>query len=201
MEVYQQQMKKSGKRKADLRFIIDVLLLLRPGIIKPTERYTNLNNYGMLKSYFKIGWRNILRSKGYSFINISGLAIGLAAAILILLWVQNEMSYDRFHPKADRIYQLFSRDLNNGKIHVWGNTSALLAPELVQSYGEAENAVRYSRAYFLLKVGENRFNEAGAFADPDFLKTFSFPILKGITSALNDETGIVLSRAMAIKLF
>src|SRR5882762_1710192 len=82
IEVYRQRIKKSGKRKADLKFSIDVLLLFRPGIIKPMEGNANLNNFGMLKSYFKIGWRNLLRHKGYSFINIGGLAVGMAVAML-----------------------------------------------------------------------------------------------------------------------
>src|SRR5579859_398971 len=72
IEVYRQRLKKMGKRKANLRFKLDVMLLFRPSIIKPIEGYQNLNNYGMLRSYFKIGWRNLLRNKGYSFINIGG---------------------------------------------------------------------------------------------------------------------------------
>ena len=66
LEDYIVRLRRSGKRKADIRFIIDVLLLFQPGIIKPTEGYENLNNYGMFKSYFKIGWRNLLRNKVYS---------------------------------------------------------------------------------------------------------------------------------------
>src|SRR5258708_22442424 len=90
IEVYQQRTKKSGKSKADITFIVDVLLLFRPSIIRPIEGYQNLNNYGMLKSYFKIGWRNLLRNKGHSLINIGGLAIGMAGAILLGLLVYDE---------------------------------------------------------------------------------------------------------------
>src|SRR5688500_20260437 len=92
MEVYRISLKKSGKRKADWKFIIDVLLLFRPGIIRPKEGYTNSNHYGMVKSYIKIGWRNLLRNKGYSFINVGGLALGMTVAILIGLWVYDELS-------------------------------------------------------------------------------------------------------------
>ncbi len=201
IEVYAEQLRKSGKRKADLKFIIDVFLLFRPGIIKPADGYKNLNTYGMYKSYFKIALRNIVRNKGYSFINISGLAIGMASTLLILLWVQNEIGFDRFHEKSERIYKMHSRDENNGKLDVWGNTPALLAPELKQSYGEVEDAVRFRIVYFLTKVGENRFNLAGAFADPGFLSMFSFPLMHGVKSALNDDSGIVLTKGLAIKLF
>lgn len=201
LEDYGARLKRHGKWRADVKFCWDVLLLFRSRIIRPLSGYQQVNNYGMLKNYFTVGWRNIVRSKGYSFINVSGLAIGLAATILILLWVQNEISYDRFHANAGRIHQLYSRDMNNGKVDVWGNTPALLAPELKQSYGEVEDAVRQRIVFFLLKVGENRFNEAGAFADPGFLSMFSFPVLKGPVRALQDDFGIVLTRSMAVKLF
>ncbi len=82
MELYHERVNQSGKRKADLRFILDVLLLFRPGIIRQPYGYAHLNTYGMYKSYFKIGWRNLLRNKGYSIINIGGLAIGMAEAII-----------------------------------------------------------------------------------------------------------------------
>ena len=98
MELYEERVKEFGKRKADRKFIIDVLLLLRKGIIKPTEGYKNLNNYGMIKSYFKIGWRNLLKNKGYSFINIGGLAMGMSVALLIGLWVYDELSFDKQNP-------------------------------------------------------------------------------------------------------
>src|SRR5882672_9078624 len=75
LEDYGVRIKTSGKRRADIRFIIDVLLLCRPGIIRPTEGYKNLNNYGMYKSFFKIGWRNLLKFKTYSIINIAGLGL------------------------------------------------------------------------------------------------------------------------------
>ncbi|NJM27014.1 MAG: hypothetical protein HC859_17615 [Bacteroidia bacterium] len=90
MELYTERLLTEGKRKADLKFIVDVLLLFRPGIIKPVEGYKTLNTYGMYKSYFKVGWRNLLRNKGYSFINIGGLAIGMIVAMLNGLWIAHE---------------------------------------------------------------------------------------------------------------
>jgi ABC-type antimicrobial peptide transport system permease subunit len=201
MELYDERVEEFGKGKADRRFIIDVLLLFRRGIIRPTEGYKNLNNYGMFKSYFKVALRNIIKNKGYSFINISGLCIGMAATMLILLWVQNEIGFDRFHEKTDRIYQMFSRDEDNGRLDVWGNTSALMAPELKQSYGEVEDAVRFRIVYFLAKAGEKHYNVAGAFADPGYLSMFSFPLIEGAKSALQDDSGVVLAEKLAVKLF
>src|SRR5438094_8639454 len=102
MELYKERLRSSGKRKADLKFIGDVLLLFRPGIIKPTEGYKNLNAYGMYKNYFKIGWRNLLRNKVYSFINIGGLSIGMMVAILNGLWIWHEFSYNKYFANYDR---------------------------------------------------------------------------------------------------
>lgn len=155
----------------------------------------------MFASYLKIAVRILIRNKGYSFINISGLAVGLASAILILLWVQNEVSYDRFHAKSDRIYKMFSRDNFNGMTNVWETTPSLMAPELKQSYAEVEDATRYRIVYFLVKTGEERFNEQGVFVDPSFLKMFDFQMHDGNRNALANDFGIVLSEPMAIKLF
>src|SRR6185436_20786126 len=72
MELYDQRATQNGKTKADIRFIIDVVLLFRPGIIRPTEGYQNLNTYGMYKSYFKISWRNLVKQRMYSLVKIGG---------------------------------------------------------------------------------------------------------------------------------
>ena len=84
----------------------------------------------MIKNFLKIAFRNLWRNKGFSAINIAGLAIGMAAAMLIFLWVQNEVSYDRFYKNTDRTYVLYSRDMNNGQLDVWNRVPALMAPTL-----------------------------------------------------------------------
>jgi putative ABC transport system permease protein len=201
LEDYGEHVKNLGKRKADRRFVLDVLLLFRPGIIRPPKKYNVLNQSDMFANYFKIAFRIIRRNKGYSFINISGLAVGMAAAILILLWVQHESSYDRFHAKADRIYKMYSRDFFNGQTEVWPNTPSLLGPELEQSYGEVEKTTHYRNIFFLVKSGEQRFNDRGAFVDPAYLTMFDFPMHVGKRDALVNDFGIVLSEPLAIKLF
>ncbi len=84
----------------------------------------------MIKNFFKIACRNLLRNKGFSFINIVGLAVGMASAILILLWIQNEVSHDSFHEKIDRIYTLNNRDKFNGELWAWNTTPKILGPTL-----------------------------------------------------------------------
>src|SRR5882762_11577187 len=91
IELYEERVKEIGKIKADQKFIVDVLLLFRRGIIKPTEGYKNLNTYGMFKNNFIISWRNLVKHKMYYFIKIGGFAIGVAACLLISMLIKDEL--------------------------------------------------------------------------------------------------------------
>jgi putative ABC transport system permease protein len=157
----------------------------------------------MLKNYLKIALRNLGRSKGFSIINVSGLAIGMASALLILLWVQNELSYDRFYPHADRLYQAWNRDRGNKGIECWNVTPRILGPTLKQDYPEIEQASRLNwNQTILLAVGEKKINIVGTMVDPDFLTMFSFPFLQGNpNSALNEPQDMVITQNLAITLF
>ena len=156
----------------------------------------------MIRNFFKIAWRNLLRNKGFSFINIFGLAVGMASTILILLWIQNEISHERFHKKLDRIYTLNNRDKFNGELFAWNTTPKILAPTLQQDYPDVEEAVRITRASFLMSFGDKHLIESGNFIDPSFLKVFSFPLVQGnVASALNQVNNIVVTQTFAKKFF
>jgi len=156
----------------------------------------------MIKNYLKIAFRNLWRNKGFSAINIFGLAIGMASAILILLWIQNETSHDRFHQKGDRIYVMNNRDHFNGKLQAWSTTPKILGPTLKADYPEVEDAVRINQTNFLFTVGDKHLNVEGIFTDPGFLTTFSFPLLEGnAANSLKDNYHIVLTQKLAKKLF
>src|SRR4051812_26066161 len=126
----------------------------------------------MLKNYFKIAFRNLWKSKGYTFINILGLTIGMASAILILLWIQNEMSYDRSYKKADRLYIMYNRDKFDGGYWAWNSTPKIMAPTIQHDYPEAEAVARYNNITFLTTAGEKKLNVRGAFADSSFISMF-----------------------------
>lgn len=156
----------------------------------------------MLKNFFKSTIRNLWRRRGFSAINILGLAIGMAAAILILLWVQNERSTDRFYSKTDRIYLLHNRYKAAGEWQIWDNTPNLLAPTLKHDYAGVEDAARYRIVYFLMSSGDNHLQPRGAFADSSFLKLFDLSFLKGnAASALKGNKDIVLTQNLATRLF
>ena len=156
----------------------------------------------MLKNYIKIAFRNLWKRKGYSFINILGLTIGMASAILILLWIQNELSYDRFYKKSDRLYTMYNRDKFDGALWAWNSTPKIMAPTIKHDYPEVENVSRYNNITFLSTVGEKKMNLRGAFADSGFLSMFDFPLISGnAATALAGNNNIVLTEKMAIKLF
>ena len=134
-EVYRARVKKLGKRKADWKFIIDVLLLFRPGIIKPIEGYRNLNAYSMYKSYFKIGWRNLVKNKGYSFINIGGLAMGMAVAMLTSLWIYDELEFNKYHKNYHGIARVMRNLDMNGETISTPILPSALGDELRTKYG------------------------------------------------------------------
>ncbi len=156
----------------------------------------------MIKNYFKVAVRNLLRNKAFAAINILGLAIGMASALLILLWVQNEFSLDASYKKADRIHVMYNRDKFDGAVHSWNSTPKMMGPTLKNDYPEVEDVARTNGVTFLLTVGERRLNVRGAFTDSGFINMFDFPLLKGnATQALTGSTSIVLTEKLAKKLF
>src|ERR1700759_2022361 len=107
----------------------------------------------MLKNYLKIALRHLLRNKGFTIINISGLAIGMASAMLIFLWVRNEIGADRFHVKIDRLYQVWSNDRITGTMRSLTSTPEIMAPQLKKDYPEIEGVTRVSWSRNLLSAG------------------------------------------------
>ena len=157
----------------------------------------------MIRNYLKIAWRNLWRSKSFSFLNISGLAIGIAAASLIIIWLLNEVSYDRFHANVNRIYNVYNSDLNNGKIGSWNTTPKVMAKAIQQDYPEVESVVRVNWPQQLLfTIGDKKLKAPGNFVDSGFLKMFSIPLLKGnANTVLNNNYSVVITESLAKKLF
>jgi len=154
----------------------------------------------MFKNYLKIAFRNIIRHKAYSTINILGLAIGMACSILILLWVQNELSYDRFHVNADEVYRI---TCNAGEFKAAVNPAGMPAG-LKAQIPAVKNFVRLSEpSTNLFEVGNRKFEEKRVFyADSTFLQVFSFPLVKGnAKTALQRIDGVLITEDMAKKYF
>ncbi|WP_259070410.1 ABC transporter permease [Mucilaginibacter sp. X4EP1] len=154
----------------------------------------------MLKTYLKLAYRNLIRDKAYSILNILGLTIGLASSILILLWVQNELSYDKFHKNAGQIYRVVS-DFSDSKSAA---NSAGMPGGLKAELPVVKNAVRIQPADpILLETGNKKFEEENViYADASFMDVFSYALVKGNrAAALNPINAIVITQAMATKYF
>ena len=157
----------------------------------------------MLLNFFKVAWRNLWRGKAYSAINLTGLAIGMASALLILLWVQNEFSYDRTFPNSDRLYQGWNRGKYPKGIQSWNITCSPLAPALKRDFPEVERASRLGwDASQLFTIGDKKIDLTGAAADTDFLPMFGLPMLEGDPlTALKAPNNIVLTQKAAKALY
>lgn len=155
----------------------------------------------LFTNHFKSSLRNLFRNKSFSLINISGLSIGMASAITILLWVQLMLSYDQFHKNRDRIYQLFTLMTFSGRTEAWATTPEVIAPTLQTEYPQVEKVVRLQWVG-AFALGENHLQTQGYLADPDFFRIFSFPLVQGDpNTALSKVHSIVITQKMAKKLF
>jgi putative ABC transport system permease protein len=158
----------------------------------------------MIKNYFKIAWRNLLKNKAFSFINVLGLSIGIAVSFIIILFVKDELSYDRFNVKADRIVRIvFNANINGGKISE-ASVMPPVANALKNDYPEVESATR------LRNVGASKVtykeksfkDDQLAFVDPNFFDVFTMPLIKGdVKTALQQPHTLVLTKETAHKYF
>ncbi|GEM65605.1 ABC transporter permease [Sphingobacterium faecium NBRC 15299] len=157
----------------------------------------------MINNYIKIAWRNLLKNKAFSSINIIGLAIGMAGALLIALWLQNMLSMDRFHKKGDRLYVISNRDMNQGQMWAWVNTPKIMGPTLKKDFPDIEKFTRYDQFNnFLTTYNNKKIVSQVAFVDPGFFDMFSFPIVKGNKNKLlQNANSVVLTQKFAETLF
>lgn len=157
----------------------------------------------MIKNYFKLAWRNLVKSKGYSAINIGGLAVGMAVAMLIGLWVYDELSFNKYHRNYDRIAQVMQHANFNGKWETQVANPALMGPELRAKFGSDFKYVVQSswQGGHLLSVDNKPFTKTGLFFEPEAPEMLSLRMLKGTKAGLKDPYSILLSASTAEALF
>jgi ABC-type antimicrobial peptide transport system permease subunit len=157
----------------------------------------------MLKNYFKIAWRNLIKNKAYSAINIGGLAVGMSVAMLIGLWVHNELTFDKYHKNYDRIAQVMQHANFNGKVETQTANPALMGPELRNKYGSDFKYVVQSSwtGSHLLSVGNKHIVKVGNFFDTEAPEMLTLKMLKGTRAGLKDPYSIMLSASTAESMF
>ena len=156
----------------------------------------------MIRNYLKVALRNLWRSKGFSMINITGLAIGLASAMLISLWIYNQVTFDRFHKNDHELYQVWNRGIFDDRLNCWDNVPKILGPTLRLEYPEISNVVRTNSRWFVTRTKDKKISSSALIADSTFLSMFSFPMVTGdANSALNNTYSLVITEKMAKKMF
>jgi putative ABC transport system permease protein len=193
---YQQALEEKGAFRANLQSVFQIVALFFSFLIEAfTWRVT------MIRSYLKVALRALYRQKGYSFINIIGLTVGMACFILIGLWVKDELSFDHFHAKKDRIFRIANKTQAGDFIPT---PTYALAPVLKSLYPEVEEFARVWPWYgSLVTHGDKKFEEDNiCLTDPGFFRMFTFPFIKGDPdTALKDEDAIVVTESTAQKYF
>ncbi|CAN5459224.1 ABC transporter permease [soil metagenome] len=157
----------------------------------------------MLRNYILVTFRNLWKNKTYSLINIAGLSIGITCSLLILLWVFDELSYDKFHSKSERLYQVWINASFDGKINSW-NSLPLPAYETLKTADSniKNTAVSDWGGERLVTVGDTRINKKSYYVSEEFLTMFEFPLIKGNAStALSEPGSIVITESLAKVLF
>jgi len=205
LELYEAREAKWGRTRANLLLFKDVLFLFRPGIVRPATLQPITNN-GMIGSYFKMGWRSLWKNKLYSTLNVTGLTFGIVCFLLIGLYVHDELTFDRQHSDANRIYRVITHEKNpNNGTTIVAAAGYMLAEESTHSVPEVEMTTRMQRTGRANLVDpENPVNvqETVTIADENFLQLFDFPLIEGDrTTALKEPNSIVITEDLAMKIF
>ena len=157
----------------------------------------------MLKNYLRVAWRTLRNNKAHSFINISGLAIGMVVAMLIGLWIWDELTYDRYDPEYKRVAQVMQTLTFNGSMRTQKSIPVPLGPLLHKSYGsDLKYVVMISGTWtHILQAGDKILSKGGTFMEPDAPKVLGLRIIEGSGDGLGDPSSILLSQSVAVALF
>lgn len=206
LEMYAYWLESLGKPAADRKYALAAIRLARPfARPKRATDYSENHSYSaaMIQNYFKIAFRNLLKSKTFSAINVLGLALGMACSLMIMLWIRDELGVDAFHANKDQLYRIYMREHFSGKVQgvIW--TPGPLAEELKKSVPEVEMSTPYSwTIQQTFSVGNKIHKQATNWASGDFFKMFSYKLLQGTPEgALRDKSSIAISKNMAEAFF
>ncbi|WP_084439682.1 ABC transporter permease [Dyadobacter alkalitolerans] len=203
-ELFQQRIQAIGLRKARRRYIMDVFSLLRPSLMRDkSTQYPNPSHTDMLQNYMKIAFRNLAKNRTYSGINIVGLSIGMTTAILIGLWMWDELSYNKNHQHYDRIARVMQHQTYNGITNTFPATPLPMRAAL-QSEHASEFTYIASSSWteeHILASGEKKISRKGNCVEPDFPFMMSLRMIRGTATGLDNPASALLSESVAEALF
>ena len=203
MEIFEKEFEQSPSR-ARRKFTWSVIKHFRPAFIKSFKFRQSLNPTAMLRHNLLISYRNIRRYKGSFLLNLAGLSTGLACAILIYMWVNDEMSIDRFHKNDSKLYQVLKVATDgDGTVHTSEFTPVLMHQTMKEDLPEVEySSAVINRDYGVASIKREHIKARPQFVSNDFFKVFSFNLLEGdMNSVLTDRNTVILTDKMALKLF
>ena len=204
-ERFYRRVEREGKAQARKMYYREVLAYVRPSVFTRKRKLypTKPFSADMFADYFKMAFRNLLRKKVYSGINILGLSIGLACSFFILLWVIDETSYDKFHANGDQLYKGFRHMTTGGQTYTMNSLPRGIADKMKADYPEVEETViTLLDRDMVVSSGENSYREKGGYVGETFFQMFSFPFIYGdVRTALTELTSAVITERAARKMF
>ncbi len=198
-ELFYWRLNEKGAGHAKRAFLWDVIRFCRLSNISKSK--TQLNSISMFKNYMKIGWRNLLKQKGPSFINIFGLASAIGCCLVAYLFITSIWFRGDFHENKDEIYLVTHTSMLTDYEQKYGATSVPLADKIKHEFSSVKETVRVGRRSVVLKTKGDTFSEIGQFVDPEFMKMFTYKIKYGSKEALNDPNQVIITEKAALKLF
>ncbi|QHT70847.1 FtsX-like permease family protein [Rhodocytophaga rosea] len=203
-ELYETRIETVGIKQARYRYVQDVVSLLRPFILKrKPSLYPSLTLFDMITNYFKISLRQLLRNKVYSFINIGGLCVGMAVAMLIGLWVNDELSFNQYHQNYDHIIQVLENEELDGGIETFSSLPMPLSHTLRTDYKSDFKYVVATTWHWekVISYGDQKLTMTGRFAEAGFPEMITLHMYAGSPAALTDPSSVLISQSLAYTLF
>lgn len=205
-ELFSENLEQYSIKKSRRLYNREIIKLLRPALVRGLGGNHKLNYIGMLQHNLLITLRGFKRHKTTFLINLIGLSTGLAASLLIFLWVNDERSIDTFHEKNDRLYWVFTNFTLPESIATWDYTSGKLAQSIKEEFPEVEDAVRVGNHFFrpqgIISHNEKNFEVNGLFASPNFFQVMTYPLVLGKASdIIQDKNSVAISESIAIAVF
>ncbi|HZY80593.1 MAG TPA: ABC transporter permease [Cyclobacteriaceae bacterium] len=200
-EFFYERIEKSGLRKAQFGYWIDVIRCCRPYAWRKLSSSRVFNNGSMFRNYFKISLRSLAKNPVSSFINVFGLAVAIGITLLVYSFMEYDYSIDQFHKNKNEVYLTTFFADRDGDTSQYGKTPRPLGEMLKADFKQIKSVCRVEDRRVVLKQGDNIFHEVVRFADPEFLQMFTFPLQWGDSRSLADQHSIILNHDMSVKYF
>lgn len=200
-EMFYENAERFSVRKARRMYVLEMIKLLRPNLLRNLEFVGYLMNYSMFKNYFKVSFRGLKKNPISSFINVFGLAVAIGLAIFAYAFARWTYSTDQFHENKNTVYLTTFFANRDGVNQQYGTTPRPLGEHLREDFAQIKNVCRIEDRSVVIKYDDNVFHERVRFVDPEFFEMFTFPLKWGTSKSLSDVNSIVLSQDMSKKYF